>query len=63
MDAGRKKTEDGPVGPKKPLGVYLPRADWLRLRNHAAERRVPITHLFLKRLEPLLDELRREERA
>jgi hypothetical protein len=59
MEAVRAKNGgDGPVGPKKQLGVYLPMADWLRLRNYAAERRVPITHLFQERLQPLLDELR-----
>lgn len=61
MDAGRKKTGDGPVGPKKQLGVYLPRADWLRLRNYSAQRGLPITGVFWERLQPLLEELRRDE--
>lgn len=61
MDAVATRTGgEGPVGPKKQLGVYLTREDWLRLRNHAAQRRVPITHLLQERLQPLLDELRRD---
>ncbi len=58
MDAGRKKTGDGPVGPKKQLGVYLPREDWLRLRNYSAQRGLPITGVFWERLQPLIEELR-----
>lgn len=62
MDAGGTKTATrGPVGPKKQLGFYLPRADWLRLRNYSAKRGLPIAGVFLERLQPLLDELRRRE--
>lgn len=63
MDAGRKKTGDGPVGPKKQLGVYLPREDWLRLRNYSAQRGMPIMGVFWERLQPLLEELRRGDRG
>lgn len=28
--------------------------------SHAERRRVPITHLFLERLQPLIEKLRRE---
>ncbi len=58
MDAGRKKTGDGPVGPKKQIGIYVEREDWLRLRAHAARRGLPITSVFWERLRPLIEELR-----
>jgi hypothetical protein len=63
MDAGRKNAEDGPVGPKRQIGIYLDREDWLRLRAHAARRGMPITSVFLERLRPLIDKLRRDVSA
>lgn len=62
MDAGTTKNRgNGPVGRKKQIGVYLPQADWLRLRAHAARRGIPITSVFWERLQPLLDELRKSD--
>lgn len=48
-----------PLAPfRKQISIFVPVADWKAIRHEAARRRIPMTELCRRWLEPELHELR-----
>ncbi len=48
-----------PLAPfRKQISIFVPVADWKAIRHEAARRRIPMTELCRRWLEPELNDLR-----